>query len=211
MAINLNKVGDLPKIGWEDAPSEQTPIDSGNLKQMENNTDTTIKKVENNVQTAINDIINSSLPVMYIGSHRNNNRYSLSDNYKAINIPFHSGWGINRYSSYFQLSDGAIKILKPCEVRVHAALDFSRTNGGSKSSDYCFEITKNNVQLAEAVVGVEDNGYHHHVDVYREFFSVNTGDLIRLQCMASLGGTLNTFGDANKTKTYLSIEKLYDI
>lgn len=27
----------LPRIGWEDEPSEETPIDSGNLKQLEKN------------------------------------------------------------------------------------------------------------------------------------------------------------------------------
>ena len=43
MAITLNR------IGWEDAPSEQTPLDSGNLKQMEQNT-------EDGINEAINQI-----------------------------------------------------------------------------------------------------------------------------------------------------------
>lgn len=43
MAITLNR------IGWEDAPSEQTPIDSGNLKQMENNTENAINIVDQKI------------------------------------------------------------------------------------------------------------------------------------------------------------------
>ena len=40
---------ELERIGWEDEPSEETPIDSGNLKQMENNTENAINKaVERN-------------------------------------------------------------------------------------------------------------------------------------------------------------------
>lgn len=37
---------ELKRIGWKDEPSEDTPIDSGNLKQMENNTQEAITEVE---------------------------------------------------------------------------------------------------------------------------------------------------------------------
>lgn len=47
MAIELNR------IGWEDAPSEQTPIDSGNLKQMENNTEDAINEAINQIGTIV--------------------------------------------------------------------------------------------------------------------------------------------------------------
>lgn len=40
---------ELDRIGWEDAPSEQTPIDSGNLKQMENNTEKAINIVDKKI------------------------------------------------------------------------------------------------------------------------------------------------------------------
>lgn len=30
---------ELERIGWKDEPSQETPIDSGNLNQMENNTE----------------------------------------------------------------------------------------------------------------------------------------------------------------------------
>ncbi len=37
---------ELKRIGWKDEPSEDTPIDSGNLKQMENNTQEAITELE---------------------------------------------------------------------------------------------------------------------------------------------------------------------
>lgn len=40
---------ELDRIGWEDAPSEQTPIDSGNLKQMENNAEKAINIVDKKI------------------------------------------------------------------------------------------------------------------------------------------------------------------
>lgn len=36
----------LERIGWEDEPSTKTPIDSGNLKKMEENTQTAITELE---------------------------------------------------------------------------------------------------------------------------------------------------------------------
>ena len=143
--------------------------------------------------------------IRFITSQKVNSNISLQDNYKLTDIPFTYGWAYGD-SSYFSIQNNGIKVLKACEIKIHAAIDFSRTNGGTKSSDYCFNIVKNNVELAEAVVGVEDNGYHHHVDVYRDFCSGAVGDIIKLQAMTSVGGTLNIFGDANKVKTYLSVE-----
>ena len=143
--------------------------------------------------------------IRFITSEQRNQSIALQDGYKPVDIPFVSSWYYGD-NSYFSVQNNGIKVLKACEIKIHAAVDFSRTNGGTKSSDYCFNIVKNNVQLAEAVVGVEDNGYHHHVDVYRDFCNAAVEDIIKLQCMASVGGTLNTFGDASKVKTYLSVE-----
>lgn len=143
--------------------------------------------------------------IRFITSEQRNQSIALQDGYKLVDIPFVSNWHYGD-NSYFSVQNNGIKVLKACEIKIHAAVDFSRTNGGTKSSDYCFNIVRNNVPLAEAVVGVEDNGYHHHVDVYSDFCNAAVGDIIKLQCMASVGGTLNTFGDANKVKTYLSVE-----
>ena len=143
--------------------------------------------------------------IRFITSEKGNQSIALQDGYKLVDIPFAYSWYYGD-NSYFSVQNNGIKVLKACEIKIHAAVDFSRTYGGTKSSDYCFNIVKNNVPLAEAVVGVEDNGYHHHVDVYKDFCNAAVGDIIKLQCMASVGGTLNTFGDANKVKTYLSVE-----
>lgn len=35
----------LQRIGWKDEPSEETPLDSGNLKQMETNFENFVKSV----------------------------------------------------------------------------------------------------------------------------------------------------------------------
>lgn len=143
--------------------------------------------------------------IKFLTSELRNQSIALQDGYKLVDIPFVSSWYYGD-NSYFSVQNNGIKVLKACEIKIHAAVDFSRTSGGTKSSDYCFNIVKNNVSLAEAVVGVDDNGYHHHVDVYKDFCNAAIGDIIKLQCMASVGGTLNTFGDANKVKTYLSVE-----
>lgn len=48
---------ELKRIGWKDEPSEDTPIDSGNLKQMENNTQEAITEVENTLLEKIIPIV----------------------------------------------------------------------------------------------------------------------------------------------------------
>ena len=78
MAITLNR------IGWEDAPSEQTPIDSGNLKQMENNTENALQDLE--------IIIEKLTPVvLWEGSTLHFYEITLNDkvsNYKRLKIFF---------------------------------------------------------------------------------------------------------------------------
>lgn len=48
---------ELKRIGWKDEPSEDTPIDSGNLKQMENNTQEAITELENTLLEKIIPIV----------------------------------------------------------------------------------------------------------------------------------------------------------
>lgn len=82
MAITLNR------IGWEDAPSEQTPIDSGNLKQMENNTEDAINELETKLQEQL-DLLT---PVtLWEGSTLHFYEITLNDkvsNYKRLKIFF---------------------------------------------------------------------------------------------------------------------------
>ena len=44
---------ELDRIGWEDEPSTKTPIDSGNLKKMEENTQKAITELETNLKETI--------------------------------------------------------------------------------------------------------------------------------------------------------------
>ena len=66
----------------------------------------------------------------------------------------------------------------------------------------------NNDQLAEIVVNTNDNGIHYNGHLVMPFIQVNAEDIIYLKIMASRGGTLNTYGDANKIKTYLCLETI---
>jgi len=46
----------LKRIGWKDEPSEDTPIDSGNLKQMENNFEEYVQEEIGTVNRTIEDV-----------------------------------------------------------------------------------------------------------------------------------------------------------
>lgn len=73
---------ELKRIGWQDEPSEETPIDSGNLKQMENNTEKALQDLE--------IIIEKLIPVnLWEGETNDANVINLSDNiqnYKRIKV-----------------------------------------------------------------------------------------------------------------------------
>lgn len=55
MAINLDNIT-IDRIGWKDDPDTSTPLDSGNLKAMENNAEDGINQLKSNVQTAVTEI-----------------------------------------------------------------------------------------------------------------------------------------------------------
>lgn len=63
MAIEINR------IGWEDAPSEQTPIDSGNLKQMENNSEDGINALFELLTTNMTIYSNTEQSYSHTGSN----------------------------------------------------------------------------------------------------------------------------------------------
>ena len=83
MSIELNRVG------WEDEPSTKTPIDSGNLKQMENNTQETITKLE--------ELIEKITPItLWTGDTNDVSTITLSDNvsnYLRIKVFFYDNNG----------------------------------------------------------------------------------------------------------------------
>lgn len=95
MAIELNR------IGWEDAPSEQTPLDSGNLKQMENNTEDAINEAISQIESKMNNIISVSF----------NNNYSMSSsNWQQVELVFDKIVG--QIGNLLKLENGKIKIGK---------------------------------------------------------------------------------------------------
>jgi hypothetical protein len=55
MAINLDNIT-IDRIGWKDDPDTSTPLDSGNLKAMENNAEDGINQLKSNIQTAVTEI-----------------------------------------------------------------------------------------------------------------------------------------------------------
>lgn len=55
MAINLDNII-IDRIGWKDDPDTSTPLDSGNLKEMENNSEAGINKLKSNVQIALTEL-----------------------------------------------------------------------------------------------------------------------------------------------------------
>lgn len=55
MAINLDNIT-IDRIGWKDDPDTSTPLDSGNLKEMENNSEAGINTLKSNVQIALTEL-----------------------------------------------------------------------------------------------------------------------------------------------------------
>lgn len=62
MAINLDNIT-INRIGWKDDPDTSTPLDSGNLKEMENNAESGINELKTNVQTAFTDLLKLVFPI----------------------------------------------------------------------------------------------------------------------------------------------------
>lgn len=62
MAINLDNIT-INRIGWKDDPDTSTPLDSGNLKEMENNAENGINELKTNVQTAFADLLKLVFPI----------------------------------------------------------------------------------------------------------------------------------------------------
>ena len=134
-------------------------------------------------------------------------KITLRDNYVLVDIPLDGTVQFNG-SSYFSKSGNYIKILKKCEISIHAEIDFCRVEGGDKSSDYCFDLLKGTTPLSESVIHLEDNSGYHHTTVSLPILQCNANDLIKFQAMARVGGGLEVFGDNKKVRTFLCVELL---
>lgn len=58
----------IQRIGWEDEPSEATPIDSGNLKAMENNAENAINELETQMTKSAILVYNNATQNLNTGS-----------------------------------------------------------------------------------------------------------------------------------------------
>lgn len=58
----------IQRIGWEDEPSEATPIDSGNLKAMENNAENAINELEKEMTKSAILVYNNATQNLNVGS-----------------------------------------------------------------------------------------------------------------------------------------------
>lgn len=66
----------MQRVGWEDLPSEVTPIDAGNLKAMENNAENAINELEARVaKLEDGEWINATLTGNFV-NYQNNSSYA---------------------------------------------------------------------------------------------------------------------------------------
>lgn len=87
----------LDRIGWEDEPSTNTPIDSGNLKKMEDNAEKGINELEKNLKWKSVDLNLS-----------NNQSYTLEEPSKVseILVKFEYTGDVNNYVTVYIVNDG---------------------------------------------------------------------------------------------------------
>lgn len=87
----------LDRIGWEDEPSTNTPIDSGNLKKMEDNAEKGINELETNLKWKSVDLNLS-----------NNQSYTLEEPSKVseILVKFEYTGDVNNFATVHVINDG---------------------------------------------------------------------------------------------------------
>ncbi len=95
-------MAELDRIGWEDEPSEKTPIDSGNLKQMENNTEKYVKEeiAESLEITRITTIVDEEI--------KENTDYTISKSYtvgKNNLLVFFEGCLLKKDENYIEVGE----------------------------------------------------------------------------------------------------------
>lgn len=183
MAIELNR------IGWEDAPSEQTPLDSGNLKQMEQNT-----------EDAINELDDKKTANMttYYGKGQ---VYSHGASVSAERI-----W-MDKYvgDGKGYLTKGVDGVLIEAGVN-HVnikAMATVRLNSANQAGDVQVSIRKNGTILAIANFFHSGFGPFSYAP-FSNYVEVKEGDLIQLYIEGA--NDLNVIDDPNFRYTQLYVE-----
>ena len=131
MAIELNR------IGWEDAPSEQTPIDSGNLKQMEQNT-----------EDGINELGSQLIKRPLIKILTNRQKLTTTGSFGSITIPL--GDIELNIDNVEEFSKNENKIIIGNNVNLIRLIAYNRGIGvpfSSQGAEREFVVQKNNKDL----------------------------------------------------------------
>lgn len=183
----------LDRIGWEDAPSEQTPIDSGNLKQMENNAEKAINQLLKLLSTNMTLYNKSSHTYNHTGGNANLEEPIVFD-YSSGNpneLLFKQNWGI-------KIGAGINHI----NVKANVLIRLGQNN---QSTDIFVTIRKNGEKLSEGNFfqsGLGPWTYH----IYSEYLEVQEGDLIELW-LAGSNADINVLdGGEDIRQTQLTVE-----
>lgn len=160
MAIEINR------IGWEDAPSEQTPIDSGNLKQMENNSEDGINALFELLTT--NMTIYSNTEQSY--SHTGGNIYLQEP------LRFQHSKGNPRDKLMFE--NNGIKIGAGINhINVKGIVTFKHSESDGRS---VFLYIRKNGSIITTQIMHMPTTQSYTMSIFIDYIAVQEGDLIQL-------------------------------
>lgn len=158
---------ELDRIGWQDEPSEETPIDSGNLKQMENNTEKAINELFKLATT--NMTIETTADKAY--SHTGGSQYLQ----EAIQFQKSRG-NANEILTFEQ---NGIKIgpgIKHIDVKGSASMFHKEADG----RNVFIYIRKNKAMMTQAQHRMQNMDEVYDVVTFYDYMEVKEGDLIQL-------------------------------
>lgn len=194
MAINLDNIT-IDRIGWKDDPDTSTPLDSGNLKAMENNAEDGINKLKSNVQTAVTEI-ETKMKKNIITAYSTKNQKGVS-NSTTVTLTESISVG-----DKLTLQNNAIVIGKGIsKVKVSGVIYFENITA---AQIYLFpKIMQNNNTLLAPIVSKASNQFETVVFaealvevIEGDKFTLNVGDVNNLK--VDIKG--------NRNATYLTVE-----
>lgn len=162
MAITLNR------IGWEDAPSEQTPIDSGNLKQMENNAEDGINDLLKLISSNMTRYLNAS----YNFSHTGSSQY--------LQEPIKLNKTIDNSNGYLEEGDNGAVIIKAGVHHVNAKGCFAANHNINNHAAFNLYIRKNGNTISRIYVDSDYANTSESLVVFSDYIEVKEGDKIQL-------------------------------
>lgn len=187
---------ELDRIGWEDAPSEQTPLDSGNLKQMENN----VEKAINAAITSLQNKKSTILTAYNSEDHTYNHTGSNRDLVEPILLGSFDGYG----GGYLTYENNGITIgpgVKHVNIKASAIIRLTNSN---QNGDIYISIRKNGNNIGES--NFYQTGYApFSYCMFRNYVPVEEGDHIQLYLQGA-NMDINILSDANIRKTQISVE-----